>query len=356
MTSCMEKALPPVRVRSAIAPMSAPSSSASGRNSAMLTLSSRRSKIIPDSATAGAKGMGHSLPSKIYAGFRTLALKIMLLAVIFLFVPIIFYRLFQVADTQQSALLQRTVEEKGALIASVLTPRLAAFQTEPPERLQQALDEILSQGTNIKVLVRPVGSSDSEGFLYVASSPVTTGQYLEQERDELIRLGLFDKLAPSCNGQRQPTQRFTNPAGAAEILTSVTPIHIGMSCWVVVTSQSTAAILSTSIGQPVWRTPAVTIAILVYLLSAVIVAWLFADIWRNIDRFRTAARKIRVHGEGDVTFREMNTIPELTGVADDFDSLVTALKQSKDFIIQAAEENAHALKAPLAVISQAIEP
>ena len=300
--------------------------------------------------------MGHSLPSKIYAGFRTLALKILLLAVIFLFVPIIFYRLFQVADTQQSELLQRTVEEKGALIASVLTPRLAAFQTEPPERLQQALDEILSQGTNIKVLVRPFGSAESGGFLYVASAPATTSQYLEQERDELIRLGLFDKLAPSCNGKKTPTQRFTNPAGASEILTSVTPIHIGMSCWVVVTSQSTAAILSTSIGQPVWRTPAVTIAILVYLLSAVIVAWLFADIWRNIDRFRTAARKIRVHGEGDVTFREMNTIPELTGVADDFDSLVTALKQSKDFIIQAAEENAHALKAPLAVIVQSLEP
>lgn len=301
--------------------------------------------------------MGDSLPSKIYAGFRTLALKILLLVVIFLFVPIIFYRLFQIADAQQSALLQRTVEEKGTLIASVLTPRLAAFESEPPDRLQQALDEILSQGTNIKVLVRPLGSSDSGGFLYVASAPATTAQYLEQERDELLRLGLFNKLEPSCDGQKPPsTQRFTNPAGTPEILTSVTPIHIGQSCWVVVTSQSTAAILATSIGQPVWRTPAITMAILVYLLSAVIVAWLFADIWRNIDRFRTAARKIRVHGEGDVTFREMNTIPELTGVADDFDSLVTALKQSKDFIIQAAEENAHALKAPLAVIVQSIEP
>src|ERR1700745_584808 len=155
-TSCMARGSPPARGRSATAPMCAPSSSASGRNSAMLTRNSRRSKITPDSATAGAKEMAHSLPGKIYAGFRTLALKIMLLAVIFLFVPIIFYRLFQVADAQQSALLQRTVEEKGALIASVLAPRLAAFQSEPQEKLQQALDEILSQGTNIKVLVRPV--------------------------------------------------------------------------------------------------------------------------------------------------------------------------------------------------------
>ena len=300
--------------------------------------------------------MGLSFPRKVQTLYRALAIKIIFVAVIFLIVPIIFYRLFQIADAQQSALLQRTVEEKGTLIASVLEPRLAGFENEPSERLQKSLDELLSNGTNIKVLARREGSPASSGFLYVASAPETSADYLEQERDELVRLGIFDRLAPSCDGETSPTMRFTNPAGHPEILTSVTATHIGKNCWVVITSQSTAAILSTSIGQPVWRTPTIHIAIFVYLLSAVIVAWLFIDIWRNIDRFRTAARKIRVHGAGKVTFREMNTIPELTGVADDFDSLVAALKQSKDFIIQAAEENAHALKAPLAVIAQAIEP
>ncbi len=136
----------------------------------------------------------------------------------------------------------------------------------------------------------------------------------------------------------------------------MTPVHIGNRCWVVITSEATAAVLATSIGQPVWLTPTVRLAALIYFLSALVVAWFFIDIWRNIDRFRVAARKIRLQGAGQISFREMNTIPELTGVADDFDSLVDALKQSKDFIIQAAEENAHALKAPLAVIAQAIEP
>jgi len=300
--------------------------------------------------------MGLSFPRKVRMLYRALAIKIIFVAIIFLFVPIIFYRLFQIADAQQSALLQRTVEEKGTLIASVLQPRLAAFENEPPDRLQSALDELLSKGTNIKILVRPEASPVSSGFLYVASAPQTSADYLEQERGELARLGIFDRLRPSCDGETSPSMRFTNPKGLPEILTSVSALHIGRNCWVVITSQSTAAILSTSIGQPVWRTSTIHIAIFVYLLSAVIVAWLFMDIWRNIDRFRIAARKIRVHGAGKVTFREMNTIPELTGVADDFDSLVAALKKSKDFIIQAAEENAHALKAPLAVISQAIEP
>ena len=52
----------------------------------------------------------------------------------------------------------------------------------------------------------------------------------------------------------------------------------------------------------------------------------------------------------------MNSIPELTRVAEDFDSLVDALTASQALIKQAAEENTHALKAPLAVIAQSIEP
>jgi two-component system sensor histidine kinase ChvG len=79
-------------------------------------------------------------------------------------------------------------------------------------------------------------------------------------------------------------------------------------------------------------------------------------LWRNVTRFRSAARRIRLRGAGAASFRELNTIPELTGVADDFDSLVVALTESQAFIKQTAEENSHALKAPLAVIAQSIEP
>jgi len=291
---------------------------------------------------------------KDFAG--TLAIKIILLGAVFLLVPIIFYRLFQIADGQQTEFLVRTVEQKGTLIASLLKPHLTRFQDESPDELQRALDEVATNGSNIKILVRPEGNPASTGFLYVVSAPAVSADYLTEERKRLIDLGVFDKLAPTCEGNPTPTMRFTNPAGKPEVLTSMSSVHIGANCWVIITSQDTEALINTSIGQPVWRTTTIQVAILVYLLSAAIVAWLFLAIWRNIDRFRTAARKIRMHGAGETSFRQMNTIPELAGVADDFDSLVTALKESRDFIIRAAEENAHALKAPLAVITQAIEP
>jgi two-component system sensor histidine kinase ChvG len=300
--------------------------------------------------------MATSLARRLGTPFRALASKIFLLVVIFLVVPIILYQLFQTSDARQVALLERTVEEKGTLIASVVKPHLFQFQTESPDQLQQALDELATEGTSIKILARPEGRPGSGGFLYVAAAPAVAADYLEQEREQLVKLGVFDRLAPSCDGETAQSLRFTNPAGRPEVLTSVTTVHVGMNCWVVITTQATQAILSSSIGQSVWQTPTLHIAALVYLLSAVLVTWLFVDIWRNLDRFRAAARKIREHGAGDVSFREMNTIPELNGVADDFDSLVGALKQSKEFIIQAAEENAHAFKAPLAVIAQAIEP
>ena len=300
--------------------------------------------------------MAASLRQRIQTSYRSLAIKIIFVAVVFLVVPVIFYHLFQVADAQQTQLLQRTVEEKGRLIASVLEPHLRQFQDEQPAVLQRALDELAEGGMNIRILVRTIGKVGSGGISYIASAPAVPADYLTQERETLIGMGIFDKLGPACDGAANPSLRFTNPAGKPELLTSMTALHLSESCWLIVTSQTAQAVLSTSIGQPVWNTPAVHIALLVYVLSAVIVAWVFVDMWRNIDRFRTAARMIRVHGRGDVSFRDMNTIPELTGVAEDFDSLVDALKQSKEFIIQAAEENAHALKAPLAVIAQAIEP
>jgi two-component system sensor histidine kinase ChvG len=105
-----------------------------------------------------------------------------------------------------------------------------------------------------------------------------------------------------------------------------------------------------------WSLPTLPAAVVIYLSSAALVILLSVHLWRNVARFRKAARKIRMRGAGAASFRELNTIPELTGVAEDFDGLVMALTSSQAFIKQTAEENSHALKAPLAVIAQSIEP
>ena len=123
-----------------------------------------------------------------------------------------------------------------------------------------------------------------------------------------------------------------------------------------ITSHATADVLARAIDQPYWQTPEVRIALMIYLAMAAVVISLFLGIWRNLRRFATLARTIRTGTRTDQSFVALNRIPELSGVAQEFDHLVEALHQSADRIRQAAEENAHALKGPLAVITQALEP
>jgi two-component system sensor histidine kinase ChvG len=136
----------------------------------------------------------------------------------------------------------------------------------------------------------------------------------------------------------------------------MTPVHVGGNCWVVISSENAASLTSWPVGSSFWKTPVLRIAAIIYLLSTVLLLWLFFHMWRNVQRFRLAARRIRLHEQAQVSFRQLNTIPELTRVTEDFDSLVDTLIASQNRIREAAEENSHALKTPLAVIAQSVEP
>ncbi|MDE2266039.1 MAG: HAMP domain-containing histidine kinase [Alphaproteobacteria bacterium] len=286
---------------------------------------------------------------------HSFSLKLMLLALILLTVPVILYWQFQKAEQEQYRLLRNFVSQNGRVIAAMLRPHFKQFKDESPQELREALAGAAVGNTHVKVLVR-LANAAADDFIYVASNPPLPASYLKQERSELIQSGIFAKLAPTCDGTTDLSLRFVNPAGKQEVLTSMTPIHVGADCWIVVTSQNAADIAPVPIDLPFWQEPTLRVAATVYILSTALIIWLLVHMWMNLSRFRAAARRIRMRGAGDTSFRELNTIPELTHVADDFDSLVDALTSSQDFIKQAAEENTHALKAPLGVIAQSLEP
>jgi two-component system sensor histidine kinase ChvG len=227
------------------------------------------------------------------------------------------------------------------------------FASEAPGELQRALARAAVGDTHVKILLRLKGS---KSFVYVASVPAVSAEYLKTERDELMRLGIFDLLGPSCDGNSDLDMRFVNPSGGREILGAMTPVHVGGNCWLVITSQDAARLARTPIGLPFWKAPTAIVSGSIYLVATALVIWLFVHLWRNVRRFRRAARRIRMRDRRADSFRRTNTIPELTGVAEDFDSLVNALLGSQQRIKEAAEENSHALKTPLAVIAQSVEP
>jgi two-component system sensor histidine kinase ChvG len=282
-------------------------------------------------------------------------LKLFLLAAILMAVPLVLWWQFERAERQQATLLHNAVDQTGRVVAAMLRPHFAQFRNESPTALGDALQGAALVNTNVKVLVRLKGAKPDD-FIYIASAPPLSAAYLKQELRDLMQAGIFQRLAPTCGRTTDLEMLFVNPAGHQEILTSMTPVHVEGNCWIVITSQNAADLAPAPLRVSFWKVPSLPLTVVVYLLSAALVILLFGHLWRNVSRFRAAARRIRMRGEGVTSFRELNTIPELTGVAEDFDGLVTALTESQAFIKQTAEESSHALKAPLAVIAQSIEP
>jgi two-component system sensor histidine kinase ChvG len=291
------------------------------------------------------------------AGFhRSFIVKLSILAMIFIIVPVILYIQFRANDDEKNALLRLSLEQRGRVIAEALRPALLEFESESPEMLHDAMAMLGDQQTNLRLLFRPENAQEADGFFYVAASPPDLNVSLSKERQTLIERGVLAELAKACARTRQQFLRFTNPAGQEELLTSLTPLHLSNGCWVVMTSDGAAAFLQSSIGRSFWQSAEIKIAALVYFLTAGLICWLIADMWRGANQFQKAARAIRLQGVNGASFSKLNPIPELAGVAEDFDALVAALSRSRQYIRNAAEENAHALKAPLAVIMQAVEP
>lgn len=286
---------------------------------------------------------------------HSFSLKLALLALILLSVPLILYRQFSLAEQEQQRLLAKSIDQTNRITAALLTPRFEQFSHEPASALRDAMESAANGRTRIKVLVRLAGSAP-DSFVYVASQPSFPPEYLKREKQELIRSGILGRLAPTCDGTTDLGVRFVNPSGTQEILTAMTPVHIGGDCWVVISSENAADLTSWPVAHSFWSVPAMRTAAIVYLLGTILLLWLFFHMWRNVSRFRRAARRILLREGKPVSFLELNTIPELTRVTEDFDSLVGALVTSQSRIREAAEENSHALKNPIAVISQSLEP
>lgn len=276
---------------------------------------------------------------------------------ILLLVPLIIYAQFLEADREKQSLLLQSVQEQGRLTGQALLPLLSSPAGDlPTERLDGKLKSLAGPFANVKILFRPSGSTGQAGYYFVASSPQVSTAQLAEEREKLIEQGVLQRLSESCSGDEQLAVRFSTERGGEAILTSITPVNTGQGCWVVLTSHSTAAFLGEAIGQPYWNRPEVRIAAFIYLAMVVISLTIFIALWRNVHRFGKLARSIGVEGRGGRSFSDLNRVPELDPVAKDFDRLVAALQESGHNIRRAAEENAHALKTPIAIIRQCLEP
>lgn len=288
--------------------------------------------------------------------FASVAFRLVLLLVVFVAVPVIIYQQFRTAEHETNQLLMRSVAAEGRLIGEGLRPVLEKFGENNAPSIDDALKRFGDARVHIKVLFRPRDVTEPNNIFHVASEPPVKGGYTAKERDELIKLGVFDRLATTCESGTAEAKRFVNPAGQVEIITSVQPIKLPAGCWIIVVSHAADKFLARSPGQPYWQAPEVRAAGIIYLAMAAIVITIFLSFWRDLNRLRERALSIRLaRAPTGASFRDSAGTPEVRDVAMEFDRMVASLHRSSKLLRETAEENAHALKGPVAVIAQTLE-
>jgi two-component system, OmpR family, sensor histidine kinase ChvG len=280
--------------------------------------------------------------------------KTVLLAVIFLLVPAFLYIQFRNVYEESQALLLRSVRDEGRVISQSLLPMLQTATIDTLPELGPSLSRFAGEVTTIKLLLAPAGGGG--GFYYVASWPTVAPANLQAERNTLAQQGVLDHLAQNCRGEMPFSLIYPRPTGGAEIVTAVTPLATAVGCWAVVASFSEDAFPTAHLGQPYWATPAIRVAAIIYLAMAAITFSTLLSVRSGLLRFARRARRIRDQGPDAGSFGARADLPELGEVAAEFDRMVEAIHRSAAEIRQAAEDNAHAFKTPIAVIRQSIEP
>jgi two-component system sensor histidine kinase ChvG len=286
---------------------------------------------------------------------RSISGRLVLLVVIFLLVPLVLYQAFRRADEEKRVLLIQSVQNQGQIIAAMLRPALQSFDQRGAAELGEWLKGIPVHGLHVKILLHPARNAGLQSFYYIAAAPMLSPTRLAADSRELLSTGLFGKLTDSCDGGFPLAENYINDSGEHEVLTSLTPIQSAAGCWVVLTSNSTADMGGAITDQPYWSRPEVQFAALVYFLMAALVLWLLIGMRGDLGRFALQAQRIRER-RGGPSFADLNRVPELSGIASEFDRMVRSLEQSAKAVREAAEESAHALKTPIGVISQSLEP
>lgn len=286
----------------------------------------------------------------------SLTTKLIVLVGIFIAVPIVLYGQFRIADGQMRDLVTRSIQQRSWLVAEALRPVLDRPEGVPVGSLNATLKTFGDDGTDLQLMLQPLGRQGTGSFYYVASAPPIDPAKLSVQLDSLERNHILPRLSTSCTADERQEIRYRQPSGQEEVLTSVIPIRSRWGCWVLISSHTTSEFLKTSIGRPYWQTHAVRIAMLSYLVVALLGALIALSVWRNLRHFRTVAREIRHGRVGEYSFTARNVVPELSSVALDFDRLVLDLRRIAREIRQAAEDNAHSFKGPIATIQSALEP
>ncbi|MEQ8395720.1 MAG: HAMP domain-containing sensor histidine kinase [Thalassobaculum sp.] len=286
---------------------------------------------------------------------RPITAKLALVIILFAAVPAVLYQQFRIAEAERTALLLDGIANQGqAIIESMRSVLMKADPTELTQ-LGPRMAALAGDQVGLRLLYRPQEST-IDSFLLVAAVPPIPADALESERRFLIRSRLLETAWNSCDATEPIGQTLDNGSAEEMLVVAVTPMQTGNGCWALVTRLAASASLARTISVPYWQRPEVLLALGLYLSLAAVMLLVLLSVSRNLARFERLARLIATGREPNRRFEALNEVPELSGVARQFDAMVDRLRGSAAFIRETAEESAHALKTPIGAIRQSLEP
>jgi two-component system, OmpR family, sensor histidine kinase ChvG len=283
---------------------------------------------------------------------RSIRLQAAALVLILIALPILIFAVLGNAEAERRLLMRNAVAETGGAIGAAIAPVLHDLWPADLSLLRTHLSRFTASDRSIKVLFRPKNSATGEPFYFVAAAPPISAQETESERQQLLRLGILPGRSEACTARLPNDRDASLLVNGTEVLTSATSVEGQAGCWVVVIATSEHRVLGAIEAMPYWERPEVRIAIGIYAVMALLIAAIFTGVWRGLLRFR----RIALSSTQQPGFARTTGIPELATLATAFDSMVQRMRHGADMLRQAAEDNAHAFKGPIAVIRQVIEP
>jgi two-component system, OmpR family, sensor histidine kinase ChvG len=274
------------------------------------------------------------------------------LLVVLILLPALLYSIFGNIENERRDLLVSAVRDAGTAIAAGLAPELQSITPAGFDSLDSRLARFADPHRRITLLFHPTGSAAEERFFFVASVPPVSVEQLGRERERLVSLGVLNGLPRSCAGGTPLAERVTAEDGAEAVITSITGVAGTAGCWAIVIVISSSHEIAGMVDRPAEVSRDLKIAAAVYAVMAGLILAIFVSVWANLRRFRTQALATGAAGR----FQDVTNVPEMVPVARAIDAMVHRLRDTADMLRQAAEDNAHAFKGPIATIRQAVEP
>jgi len=284
---------------------------------------------------------------KLRQSFTT---KIIALIITVIFVPLAAYQILEKAEIKDTMLAITDMQNDGRLITEGLRPLIADVDPVDLPAIIKKMKGISLADLRLQLLVNRGGASGKGEFEFVVAVP--SEPVIEENH---ILDALPEALQASCLNHTPLAVPLVDSSGKKVILTSLNPILSISGCWIVAVSHIHQDAIDFVFDRPYWEKPEVQIVAAVYLAMSLIILALFVAARRSLKGFEATANDIRRQRIG-ASFVSSNKVPELEGVAESFDTLISSLKSSAQAMRRAAEENAHAFKTPIATIAQAVEP